>query len=187
MDTSETYRKMCQMAVKEHPETFGRNYFDSHDYTFKVEGNDLLWPLFRQDQLQAMRIAHRYRDEEQLPVNATVADLDFFQDWILNDCTGLDWSYRGEVTREQLEIAFYMKEVHGKLWTGDRWKGEHPSHLILQATENQSLKEVTKQAHDIVEDSLKGVDNGREEAEAAHAEAQARDSGRGWGSTGSGI
>lgn len=169
MDTSETYRKMCDCPEiqgqwqREDGDLYWQQRYQDNvaiwcsrcDAEFgPIDTQDAIW-LPTQDRLQGMRIAHRYRDEDQIPINAVVADLDFFQDWILNDCTGLDWSYRGEVTREQLEIAFYTKEVHGKTWTGDSWKG---------------------------------VDNGREEnKEAAHVEAQGRDSGRGWGSTGSGA
>ncbi len=83
-----------------------------------------LIPLYRQDQLQEMAMAHRWRDEEQRPINAVVAELDHFQNWILEDCPELElhWSFSGEVSMEQLWLAFVKKEKHGKVWTGTEWK-----------------------------------------------------------------
>ncbi len=115
MDDSKTYKLMCQMAVKAHPETFYRDSFDSHDYTFKVDGNDVLWPLFRQDQLQEM-VAPESKETELYPIAK-----------LLNGFFDFTKAYKfGEhpPTMEQLWLAFVTKEKHGKVWTGTEWKEE---------------------------------------------------------------
>ncbi len=112
MDNSETYKLMCQMAVKAHPETFYRSSFDSHDFTFKVDGNDLLWPLFRQDQLQEMWL----EGHDCIPVGLTK---------LLSEFLALDFKYSlSLLSMEQLWLAFVMKEKHEKVWTGTEWKEE---------------------------------------------------------------
>jgi len=113
MDTSETYIKMCQMAVKAHPETFYRDSFDSHDYTFKVDGNDLLWPLFRQDQLQEM-VPNAFATSN--PQYKLISELNHFYGYW--DAHGIPDTL---CSREQLELAFVMHERYQKEWDGSAW------------------------------------------------------------------
>ncbi|KKN03085.1 hypothetical protein LCGC14_1111120 [marine sediment metagenome] len=71
MDTSETYIKMCEKAARVAPELFYRQSYDVHDYTFQVEGNDLLWWLPRQDQLQILSgLSWKEFDKECLKYDA---------------------------------------------------------------------------------------------------------------------
>ncbi len=86
-----------------------------------------LIPLYRQDQLQELAMAHRWRHEEQRPINAVVGELDHFQYWGLNDCDGMDWCFAvgtAEPSMEQLWLAFVKKELHSKTWNGAEWTGE---------------------------------------------------------------
>ncbi len=77
--------------------------------------------LERQDQLQEMVGRYYWADDYDNMVNGHVVLLDGFQNWVLNDCTGLDWSYRHNVTLEQLWLAFVMAEKFKKNWNGETW------------------------------------------------------------------
>ncbi len=109
MDDSRTYKLMCQMAVKAHPETFYRSSFDSHDFTFKVDGNDLLWPLFRQDQLQEMAPFDEGSSQQM------AASLSAFI------CVNEAAYCERFTSMEQLWLAFVMKEKYEKVWNGSEW------------------------------------------------------------------
>ena len=131
MDASEQYIKMRLAAIADlgmgkPPESMGAEEFYSFQTTtvfIDAKGDwyystvDEHCQLERQDELQAMVIP----DDEQDSSNKYVVLLDDFQDWVLNDCSGLDWSYRTTPSMEQLWLAFYMSEKHNKYWDGSQW------------------------------------------------------------------
>ena len=116
MDTSEIYMKMCEKAwpyLKEHKIPFNRQL-----RMLKIKGERLGAgyyegiPLWEQDQLQ-----------EMLPEDHIIK-LENLVDWL---CDG-DWDggffndYAESFTsREQLELAFVMKEKYQKRWDGENW------------------------------------------------------------------
>jgi len=85
---------------------------------------DYTW-LPTQSQLQEIYLKSLSQDEQESS-NIIVVILDDFQDWVLNDCSGLDWSYGGQVSLEQLWLAFVMRELYGKIWDGVDWILEEP-------------------------------------------------------------
>ncbi len=107
MDTRETYKKMWKKAIEAEPLAF-KNF----DPTKNV-----------QDQLQEM-ILKSFPQDEQDSMNIMVVILDEFQNWVLNDCSGLDWSYSGRVSMEQLWLSYVMKVKYGKVWSGEDWVKE---------------------------------------------------------------
>ena len=128
MDTSETYIKQSDC-----PEIQGLVRYKPAVLTFFDEGKkerplrigedgSYFWGkkeiwLPRQDQLQEMVIP----EDEKDCLNKYIVLLDDFQDWVLNDCTGLEWAHLHAVTMEQLWLAFVMKEKFNKTWNGDKW------------------------------------------------------------------
>ena len=107
MDTSAEYILMCTMAEKAAPETFYRDHFTRHDFTFKVEGNDLMWWLPTQSQLQEM-------------LKGNIASLLFRVQRQFNEMQFPDLP----TSMEQLWLALVMKEKHGKVWTGTEWASD---------------------------------------------------------------
>ncbi len=134
MDISETYIKMCREANKILPENsvdgVKRKPVEPWDYwymqagdldVFNVmvvtllpgqgpsvrehDGYKLLFPLYRQDQLQEM-----VAQGGKLPVWKV-------EEWFHN------WIPRGSRPEsfEQLWLAFVMEEKHGKAWNGETW------------------------------------------------------------------
>ena len=85
----------------------------------KYEAGHGIW-IPRQSQLQEIYIQSLPKDEQE-SINIAVVMLDDFQDWVLNDCSGLDWSYKTKVLMEQLWLAFLMKEKYNKIWNGKEW------------------------------------------------------------------
>ena len=94
----------------------------SDDDEGTVFSGDLIW-LPHQDQLQKM-VLESWPKDEQESRNISVVLLDDFQEWVLNDCTGLDWSHSIKVSMKQLWFAFVMKEKYGKVWDSEKeeWK-----------------------------------------------------------------
>ncbi len=84
-----------------------------------IESTHSIW-LPRQDELQAMYLKTLSVDEQESS-NVMVVMLDDFRDWVLNDCTGLEWSYGKRVSMEQLWLAFLMRDKHNKVWVNDKW------------------------------------------------------------------
>jgi hypothetical protein len=135
MDFTENYIKMCEKATevqKQNPliDTPNLNCSSVVNGVTVVCGTwiarveDGRWQngvwLPRQDQLQEMVINHRY--VMAIPINAVIALLDYFQDWVLNKCDGLDWSYSATyLSMEQLWLAFAMREIYNKTWNGEDW------------------------------------------------------------------
>jgi len=127
MDTSEIYIKMsdCPEIQDKAPRkpyttdlySVGEIIMTYTLYRPEESQYDAIW-LPRQDQLQEMAIP---KDEEDSR-NKYIVLLDDFQDWVLNDCSGLDWSHKIPVTMEQLWMAFVMKEKHNKVWDGSKWQ-----------------------------------------------------------------
>ena len=134
MDTSETYIKQSdcpEIQDIKHKGSKHHFYLEYGDYTFwggvmiicsqKYDlvfgkADKVTW-LPRQDQLQEMVIP----EDEKDCLNKYIVLLDDFQDWVLNDCTGLEWAHLHAVTMEQLWLAFVMKEKFNKTWNGDKW------------------------------------------------------------------
>ena len=114
MDTSETYIKMSGCE-----EVQGKAIFRDGEYVYFPSGDvgmmfdnygsseGYIW-LPQQDQIQDMIE----------PSCSPVARLDLL--WYLSE-----FVQHGDVTRvtsfEQLWLSFYMKEKHGKIWTGEKW------------------------------------------------------------------
>lgn len=122
MDKTETYIRMCQMAEKAHPETFYRASFDVHDYSFRVEGNDLLWPLFRQDQLQEMVTYHQCPTCHISRISDYLEGmLNVWEEESMKHASDMPYEWTGPGTVEQLWLAFVMEEKHGKTWNGEEW------------------------------------------------------------------
>jgi len=95
MDKSETYKRMCKGAERAVPELFYKQIYDSHDYVFRVEGNDLLWWLPTQDRLQVLSgLSWQEFDMECLKYDTP--------------------------TKEQAGIQVVMKE-NNRVWDGERW------------------------------------------------------------------
>lgn len=114
MDISETYKKMCRQAERVAPELFYKDVFDVHDYAFLVEGNDLLWWLPRQGQLQEMLLTPLV---DIFTLNYNFYNFIFKQgEFIVTECA----SQFGSM--EQLWLAFVMKEKYNKIWDGEEWK-----------------------------------------------------------------
>lgn len=138
MDCSPEYIKMCNCEEIQKNHQFKKydlfvreeEYYRTEPFVFPYD-NELLtyksiW-LPRQDQLQEMLLEQRYGKDR--PLNNVIALLDDFQDWILNKCDGLDWSYKHiKLSLEQLWLAFVMKERFGKVWSGTDWikEGNYP-------------------------------------------------------------
>ncbi len=101
MDTSEQYIKMCDC-----PEIQGDKVaIRDKDYFISVEtkeGAYLVW-LPRQDQIQEMLKAHYQKHLKIL------YDFSLTVSWDIN-------------SPEQLWLAFYMHEKHGKMWWGKNVK-----------------------------------------------------------------
>ena len=126
MDTSETYIKMCDCPeIQEQAQYEIFNYFIcvqtgqirfSHinDYDYMKNMNMLqkereyIW-LPRQDQIQQMI---------GLELGELINGFDSFCNGILRmyDCSD-DFPN----SMEQLWLAFYMHEKHGKIWDGEKW------------------------------------------------------------------
>jgi hypothetical protein len=141
MDTSETYIKMCDC---EEIQSLRRE--ERHTNTGKWKAGDYWTDLLRkhifivpqyidawadlpdylhhpseciwlptQSQLQEM--VKKHWDDYSI-----VACLDDFQDWVLNQCDGLEWSHKVKnLSMEQLWLAFVIKELHNKVWDGEKW------------------------------------------------------------------
>jgi hypothetical protein len=73
----------------------------------------------RQDQLQEMWAIHEYGNERAN--NWTTFVLDQFSYWVLSGNAGLSTL---DVSMEQLWLAFVMKELHNKVWSGTDWIAE---------------------------------------------------------------
>jgi hypothetical protein len=71
-----------------------------------------------QEQLQDMLIPEDEKDSR----GKYIVLLDDFQDWVLNDCTGLEWSHKIDPSMEQLWLAYVMKEKFKKYWNGKDWE-----------------------------------------------------------------
>ena len=122
MDTSETYVKMCDCPEIQGWEIFKYNSipqspnskdFVSFSHTKPNTWENIVW-LPRQDQIQKMlekplcfdiRFVHK--------PNALLYYLTKFRDQ--------HPSIKYE-TMEQLWLAFYMHEKHGKIWNGEKWE-----------------------------------------------------------------
>jgi len=122
MDKSEQYKKMSYAAERAAPELFYKAVFDVHDYTFKVDGNDLLWWLPRQDDLQKMMLNETKLESWRL--------LWVFASWLeeehpeTEDFSGeitYKWEHSPLLSMEKLWLAFVMKEKCGKVWDGEKW------------------------------------------------------------------
>lgn len=130
MDTSETYIKMCEKAEeitgKWNPHCRGQNDFWWAEVESDLNGRGIcmkisemgaktkyIW-IPRQDQLQEM-----VDDESSYPVSHQLLKIEaFFKtiDW----WEGKDGDH-GEITWEQLWLAFVMKEKFNKTWDGAKW------------------------------------------------------------------
>ena len=97
MDTSPEYILQCEKAERSAPELFYKGIYDEHDYVFKVEGNDLLWWLPRQDQLQIIS-------------GMTWQDFDA-------ECRKYDMG-----TKEQAGICVIMESKYRKKWQNNDWE-----------------------------------------------------------------
>jgi len=125
MDTSEQYIKMCDCPEIQngHKPEFG-DYFrlidgvvicESGDLSIKYEcdyGSNPIW-LPRQDQLQEMM---KYGFKHELDINLAR----YFHAWLINKPNQIT-----DASMEQLWLAFYMHEKHGKIWNGEKWVGIH--------------------------------------------------------------
>ena len=109
MDTSKEYIEMCRQAERDAPELFYKSSFNIHDFTFKVEGNDLLWWLPRQDDLQEMISLASHQHPQDL--------LRIFYEWVQHH--DFKWIHF-YASMEQLWLAFVMKEKYNKIWDG-KW------------------------------------------------------------------
>ena len=137
MDTSETYQEMCYEAERIAPELFYKSYYDVHDYTFRVEGNDLLWWLPRQDQLQILS-------------GLSLWKLNFkFDEWLydLDDNGNCDFHVKhkhGDFTSmEQLSLAFTMSEKCSKIWNGTEWVKDSRGISVINGSHYPTAPEYT--------------------------------------------
>ena len=110
MDTSSEYKNMCQQAERAAPELFYKSSYSVHDYVFKVEGNDLLWWLPRQDQLQDMM---------DLPTWRLVYNFSLWFGGVMEVGAEPIWK---QYSMEQLWLAFVMQEKYNKTWNGNGWQ-----------------------------------------------------------------
>ena len=131
MDNTETYIKMCDC-----PEIQGMWEYNYGDWYFRMYYGTSKWRriyvnqcigglsggerierkslwLPRQDQLQEMVLKYWWEDEQ--PGNNISVMLQKF-DWWLND------TCPNNPSMEQLWLAFVMKELYQKLWTGTGWQ-----------------------------------------------------------------
>jgi len=117
------YIKMCEKAERVAPGLFYKSFYDSHDYTFKVDGNDLLWSLPRQDQLQAMLEHRPLKDRD--PVDwfcYGVPGYLYSDDFGYGEEDDIEIAYYGQFTSmEQLWLAFVMLTLYNKRWNGEDW------------------------------------------------------------------
>ena len=118
MDTSETYIKMCnceeiqgQVPTWEMTDFYGQRVLRKNG---EIMGYEFPGPwLPRQDQIQEMMLGINKYWERIFPFMFN--ERLFF--W--NKKHGI----QGEKTSmEQLWLAFYMHEKHGKVWDGDKWE-----------------------------------------------------------------
>ena len=119
MDNTETYIKMCDC-----PEIQGaKGEYDEHDYSYLGENyaigdlEDEVW-LPRQDQLQEM-----VTDKIDCPSHSAFAIIVNLAHRLnkMSEATE-DFNYWIEFTSmEQLWLAFVMKTLHLKQWSGTEW------------------------------------------------------------------
>ena len=117
MDTSKEYIKMCDC-----PEIQGKIKYDRCSFWARplINGKYSVWCgyhsprdiwLPRQDQIQEM-------------IKTNILDLlNKFYKYVFDD---LSWMFNKDHTikfnsMEQLWLAFYMYEKHGKIWNGEKW------------------------------------------------------------------
>ena len=136
MDTSKTYIKMCGEAGEIQKQwkpidgdccwhdDSGDDYLGSWEFpattavVHMATGNDKnywynwLW-LPHQDQLQEML---NYKEKTSYPVSHMIKHIDEFYS------TMRYWEQdAGDITMEQLWLAFVMKEKYNKTWGGNEW------------------------------------------------------------------
>ena len=100
MDTSEQYIKMCEKAE------------EIQEQRFPLKGKVLFgftW-LTCQSELQEMMGFKRLADS-----------IDSFHRFASGYYLGTRLAYHVFKTREQLWLAFVMKEKHNKIWNGEQW------------------------------------------------------------------
>jgi len=117
MDTTETYIKMCdcseiqgQWTAPPYDHDFCYNNKDNYvTYGRNISADtvdDYTW-LPRQDQIQEMLWGKNFKN----PIYLSKLFQEFHDKWLW-----LDFD-----TFEQLWLAFYMYEKHGKIWGGKKW------------------------------------------------------------------
>ena len=139
MDTSEQYIQMCERA--EEIQRYGRSrpvgyygYWQPGDFYFRKGEDEVkvyeeiaadegyysnnrldsaIW-LPRQDQLQEMG-----KDKGQPSDYGLIARMYQF---VFGD--GADFNDHQCYSMEQLWLAFVMKELYGKVWSGEEWQSE---------------------------------------------------------------
>ena len=132
MDTTEQMIKMSVGAERSAPELFFKSTYDVHDYTFQVEGNDLLWWLPRQDQLQEMvgqpNLAYllldfrKFTSPDEYCLHGKSREAGFYNQDYCKICTNKRIkAFKTFTSMEQLWLAFVMNEKFGKVWDGDKW------------------------------------------------------------------
>jgi len=126
MDTSETYIKMCVGAAEIQAQQDGSQgefvYCEGIGYQ-EMDDRPLtpfVW-LPRQDQLQEMVLGRVDKHD------SCVSDLHglffAFRCFVQEDDADGWWSFRSDlVSFEQLWLAFVMKIMYGKEWSGTEWK-----------------------------------------------------------------
>ena len=135
MDTSETYRRMCDYGEiqKARPITIGGFYANRNAFGYRVIGSDSLPTLTEaiflgdciwlptQSQLQEMLVKHRHPTIDEERYCAYYLYLDFY-DWLPRHGSILENKGRLNCnSMEQLWLAFVMKEKYNKVWNGEEW------------------------------------------------------------------
>ena len=127
MDTSETYIKMCDCPEIQGWKMFKYNDihsqhsqkdFVSFSHTKPNVWENIVW-LPRQDQIQEMLIEKNRIADLKNRFNSFIS----LVGWHNGDGTYTDRvneKFKFE-SFEQLWLAFYVHEKHGKLWDGEKW------------------------------------------------------------------
>ena len=118
MDITETYIKMCDCEERQGQRY---NHNDVGDVyvppTFLVgnQSKPLIW-LPRQDQLQEMVLTKQVEGDYTPVYKLNKA----FYEYCYSPLTDSPKIYNASM--EQLWLAFLMKELHGKVWAGEKWE-----------------------------------------------------------------